>query len=96
MKFVFDLSKKSQIDILKVFISNESGDVTVQGTAPSQNSISNFKDDLDNTKIFRSITAPVESITSEGSLYYFLIKFTLSNDFNASTTTTTTSTTIKK
>lgn len=77
IKFAFDLAKKSQIDILKVFISNETRNVTIQASAPSQNSISNFRDDLENTKKYQNVTAPLESISSEGSLFYFQIKFTL-------------------
>ena len=75
--FVFDLAKKNQINILKIFISNESKTVTLQGSSPSQNQISNFKDDLEGTKTFHNVTSPLESISSDGDNYYFSIKFNL-------------------
>ncbi len=77
MDFVSSLAKKNQINILKIFISNESRTVTLQGSSPSQNQISNFKDDLEGTKNFTNITSPLESISSDGDNYYFSIKFNL-------------------
>jgi Tfp pilus assembly PilM family ATPase len=77
MDFVFSLAKKNQINIIKIFISNESRTVTLQGSSPSQNQISNFKDDLEGTKNFTNITSPLESISSDGDNYYFSIKFNL-------------------
>lgn len=75
--FIMNLGKKNQINILKIFISNESKNVTLQGSSPSQTAIGNFKDDLENTKNFFNITSPLESISSDGDNYYFSIKFTL-------------------
>jgi Tfp pilus assembly PilM family ATPase len=77
MDFVFDLAKKNQIEILKMFVSNESKNVTLQGSSPSQLRINNFKDDIQNTNNFSNITAPLESISSDGDNYYFSIKLTL-------------------
>jgi hypothetical protein len=77
MDFVFNLAKKNQINILKMFVSNESKNVTLQGSSPSQIKIGNFKDDLQNTQNFSNITSPLESISSDGDNYYFSIKFTL-------------------
>jgi outer membrane PBP1 activator LpoA protein len=75
--FVYDLAKKNQINILKIFISNESKNVTLQGSSPSQIVIGRFKDDLENTKSFSNITSPLESMSSDNDNYYFSIKFTL-------------------
>ena len=77
MDFVFNLAKKNQINILKMFVSNESKNVTLQGSSPSQVKIGNFKDDIQNTNNFSNITSPLESISSDGDNYYFSIKFTL-------------------
>jgi len=52
MDFVFNLAKKNQINILKMFVSNESKNVTLQGSSPSQVKIGNFKDDIQNTNNF--------------------------------------------
>jgi hypothetical protein len=49
----------------------------LQGSSPSQNQISNFKDDLEGTKTFHNVTSPLESISSDGDNYYFSIKFNL-------------------
>jgi len=62
-----------------MFISNESKNITLQGSSPSQNTIGNFKDDLQNTQNFSSITSPLESISSDGDNYYFSIKLTMKN-----------------
>mgnify|MGYP003737802289 CR=1 FL=1 len=75
--FVFSLAKKNQINILGIFISNETKAVTLQGSSPTQTKIGNFKDDLENTKNFYNITSPLESIYSDGNNYYFSIKFAL-------------------
>ncbi len=75
--FVYGLAKKHQINILNIFVSNESKNVTLQGSSPSQIVIGRFKDDLENTKNFSNITSPLESMSSDNDNYYFSIKFTL-------------------
>lgn len=79
IKFCFDLAKKNQVDILKVFISNESRNVTLQGVSSLQNAIANFRADLEGTNRLTNVTAPLESISTDGKNHYFSIKFNLGN-----------------
>ncbi len=77
IKFCFDLAKNNKIDILNAFISNESGNVTLEGLSPSQNAVSNFKTDLEGTGRFFNVSAPIESMRTDGQNHYFMIKFNL-------------------
>ncbi len=77
IKFCFELAEKNKINILKVFVSNESRNVTLQGVSSTQNAIANFRSDLAGTNRFTNVTAPLESISTDGQNHYFSIKFNL-------------------
>lgn len=79
IKFCLDLAKKNKIDVLGVSISNEAGNVTLEGISTSQNAIGNLKTDLEGTRKFSNISVPIETIKTDGQNHYFIIKFNLGN-----------------
>jgi hypothetical protein len=77
LKFCLDLAKKNKIDVLGVSISNETGNVTLEGISTSQNAIGNLKTDLEGTNKFSNISVPIETMKTDGQNHYFIIKFNL-------------------
>ncbi len=72
---LFDTAKQYKINVLQIFISAPSNNITLHGEAPSRKAITDFKDALEQTKLFTSISAPLESLSGEGDKFYFSFKF---------------------
>ncbi len=76
-KPIFDTAKKFNINILKMFISEPSNNITLQATGPSRSTVNDFKEALDKTGLFINITSPLESISEDQGTFYFSLKFGL-------------------
>ncbi len=71
----FDTAKDFNVNILKIFISEPSNNVTLQAAGPSRSVVNDFKDALEKTGMFVNVTAPLESITEDNGTFYFSLKF---------------------
>jgi len=74
-KTFFDEAKDHNVNILKIFISEPSNNVTLQAACSSRSIVNEFKDSLESTGMFVNITAPLESITEDNGTFYFSLKF---------------------